>query len=102
MLPHVDTEYGHALGNGVLVLGRNDGKTGGLIPDEPAPAAAGDAQQGSVEGGLELVEAAPDSCDFGDELGSRLGLGGRVGGGGQVLPEEGVVDVAAAVEVDGG
>lgn len=100
MLPHVDAEDGHALGDGVLVLGRDDAETCCVVLDQPAPAAAGDAQQRSVESLLELVKAAPDAGDLGDQAGCGVGRSIRARGGGEVFPEEGVVDVASAVEVE--
>lgn len=100
MLPHIDAENGHALGDGVLVLGRDDAETCRVVLDQPTPAAAGDAQQRSVKRMLELVQAAPDAGDLGDQAGCGVRRSIRARGGRKVLPEEGVVDVASAVEVE--
>lgn len=108
MLPHVHAKDGDkGARHGVLVLGRHDLQrlpvARPLSLDEPTPAAALDAQQLGRECLLEGLQAAPGLSDLVDEgRGRLLGLR-RLGAGrrGQVLPEQGVVDVAAAVEVDG-
>ena len=72
-----------------------------LVLDEPGPSTALNTSQGGVHLVLELVEAAIGGVD---------GLSQVAGGGltttsvlgSQVLPEQGVVQVTTAVEVDGG
>lgn len=72
-----------------------------LVLDEPSPTAALDAGKSGVHLGLELAEAT---------VGGVNGLGEGTGGGltttsalgGKVLPEQRVVKVTTAVEVDGG
>lgn len=77
----------------------------GSAAHEPAPARALDGRGGSVELLLELVEGAKSLRDGGLEgailegAAVALLLGGR---GREVEPEEGVVDVATAVELEGG
>lgn len=102
MLPHVHAEDGHlSPNNGILILRRYYPQALTIL-DEPPPAAALQAEQGLPKGGLERLGTAPDVVDGGRQAGCAAGarLGGA--GRGQVLPEEGVVDVAAAVEADGG
>lgn len=86
-----------------------DGSTDGVGPDadlssalvlhEPGPAAALDASKGGVHLVLELVQAAIGAVD-GLAKRSRGGLTTSSILGSQVLPEEAVVQVATAVEVD--
>lgn len=102
---HVDTKDGSlALAyNRILILGRHNGESLLLANfglDEPAPTTALDAQQSSVEGLLELVFIAPSGLDLLDELGCSGALGLVRTGWSKVLPEEGMVDVAASVELD--
>lgn len=103
MLPGIDTQQGNVLPHDrVLVrVGPDADLARLLVLDEPRPPAALDAGQGGVELLLELVVAAVDVVD---SLGQRARGGVTAAGalGRQVLPEEGVVDVPAAVEVDGG
>lgn len=103
MLPHVNAEDGHlAPNNRVLVLGRHNREPRLLVLHQPSPPTPLDPQKRAVELLLERVEATPRLPDLRHERRGRLGLGVGGGAGGQVLPEEGVVDVAAAVEADGG
>lgn len=103
VLPHINTDDRHrAIDNRVLVFGRHNAQpiaVGSL--DEPAPATSLDAEQCLVESGFHLVDAAVLGIDCGAEFGSRRGFGSIRGGRAEVLPEEAVVDVAAAVEFDG-
>lgn len=103
MLPHINTKNRHLPPNHrILILGRHDPQPTIPLLDQPSPAAALNAQQRLAHGLLELVQAAPGLGDLGRQLGRGGGV--RVWGGrrGEVLPEEGVVDMAAAVELDGG
>lgn len=109
MLPHVHPENGHLTAHdGILILGDDDAQPSILLRssrllDKPTPTTALDAQEGSVEGLLETLKAAPRLLDLGRQRRGRLrvaGLGSLSGG--QVLPEERVVDVPSAVELDGG
>lgn len=103
MLPGVNTQNGTELPDyRILVCVRLDLHAPCLrVLDEPGPAAALDASQGRIEPFLEGVEAAVAVVDgFGE--GTRGGLAAALAGGGKVLPEKRVVDVAAAVEVDQG
>lgn len=102
MLPHIHTKDGHlTTNNRVLILGRHDAQAL-RVPDQPPPAAALQPQKGLAKRRLELLEATPRLADFGHQ-GRRGAAGvGVVGAAGrQVLPEQRVVDVAAAVELDG-
>ncbi|QBZ58296.1 hypothetical protein PoMZ_03242 [Pyricularia oryzae] len=104
MLPHVNAKYGDPARHGILILGGDDDQRASrrLLLDQPAPAAALDAQQLGRELRLELVEAAPLLLDLRDQRGRRRGgVGVWARRRRQVLPEERVVDVAAGVEVDG-
>ena len=85
----------------VLVGSGDDVELLGLrVVAEPAPAAALDGGDLCVELGLELVEAAKVAVD--GILECTVGeLTAAVLGRGEVLPEERVVDVAAAIKVDG-
>ena len=102
VLPHVHADDGDFPSNDrVLILGRNDAQPeiGGILY-EPSPAAALDAEQGAAEGLLEPVDTAPGLLDLGAQRGR--GVGGRLfgPGRGEVQPEERVVDVTAAIELD--
>lgn len=105
MLPHIDAEERGVADDDSLLVGEgHDAQLArdGLL-DEPAPAAALDAEQRRREGLLELVDAAPGGRDGGLQLGGRavdLRVGRR--GGCEAFPEQGVVDVPAAVEPDRG
>ena len=124
MLPGVNTEEGLVLANNrVLVLIKKlalssflftiilSGSTYGvcadanlaslLVLDEPSPAASLDTSESSVHLVLELVKAAVGAVD-GLGQSTRWGLTTASLAGGQVLPEEGVVQVTTAVEVDRG
>lgn len=72
-----------------------------LVLDEPSPTATLDASQSGVHLLLELLEATVGGVD---SLGQSTGWGLTTASalGSQVLPEEGVVQVATTVEVDEG
>lgn len=73
----------------------------GLVLDKPGPAASLDTSQSSVELLLEGVEAAVGLVDGLAQLARRrLTTAGALGG--QVLPEEAVIEVTTTVEVDQG
>lgn len=65
VLPHVDTKDGRVAHDDGLLVGQrhNPQLAGDGLPDEPAPAAALDAQQGGRERLLEALEAPPRSRD---------------------------------------
>lgn len=101
MLPGVNTHQGlKVAGDGVLV-GAGDEAEGarGLVLDEPGPARALDTGEGSVGLLLEVVKGAKVLVDGREELAGGLAAA-ALAVGGKVLPEERVVDVAAAVEVE--
>ena len=98
VLPHVEEEQRDE-GEGVVVLGAvgdllDHQALGEHIPGEDGPAGALDAGGGCVEFLLELLEGAEALIDSG----GQLAFGAAVLLGGQVLPEEGVVDVSTEVE----
>lgn len=100
MLPHVNAKDRHLTpDDGILVLGGDDAQALGVL-DQPSPATSLQTQQGLLEGLLESLEAAPGLGDLGNQGRGAVGLGVWGAGGAQVLPEEGVVDVAASVELD--
>lgn len=102
MLPHINTKNGHLPSyNRVLVLGRNNAQALSIL-DQPSPATSLQTQQCLLESFLESLGATPRLGDLSAEGRRTVRL--RVWGAGraEVLPEEGVVDVTAAVELDGG
>lgn len=101
MLPGVNAEEGlKVTGDGVLVGSGNDGQSASvLVLDEPGPAGALDTGEGSVGLLLEGLEGAKVLVDGSQKL--ALGLTTTaLTVGSKVLPEEGVVDVTTAVEVE--
>lgn len=101
VLPGINTEKGLVLANnGVLVgVGADTDLAGLLVLDEPGPTAALNTSQRGVEIVLELIEAAVGAVDgLAEGAGGGLTTAGALGS--QVLPEEGVVQVTTAVEVD--
>lgn len=104
MLPDVDVDDGHEVGahirDEVLVRRRTERqRILSLVVDEPAPAGALDRGSPLVEHLDEVVDGAPALKDGVVER-TRVGDGALVLGA-QRLPEELVVDVAAAIEADG-
>lgn len=104
MLPHVNAKYRHILSRDrILILcgGNVETALGSASADEPAPAAALDTEKSGTECLLEGVLGSPtgDNCFL-----ERRSSSGQVvtwsSGRGEVLPEEGVVDVTAAVEAN--
>lgn len=75
--------------------------SGLLVLHEPSPATALNASQSSVHLGLELADATVGGVN-GLGKSTRRGLTTAGTLGGKVLPEESVVEVATAVEVDSG
>lgn len=101
VLPSVDTDDGVVRDQRVLVLGGDNLKLRVLgVETEPAPTRALDGGNGSVEGGFEVVERAKVTFD-GLLEGTILKLSTALAGRSKVLPEERVVNVATAVELDG-
>jgi hypothetical protein len=103
VLPSVDAEDGPELADdGVLVGVGADLEAARLgVLNEPGPAGALDAGEGRVEALLEGVEGAVRVVDGAGQSAAR-GLAAALARGRQVLPEQRVVEVAAAVEVDEG
>lgn len=100
MLPHVNSDDGNLAANdGILVLGGDNPQTVGIL-NEPTPTTAVDAKKSPVKSSLETVDTSPRLVDGFDEAWGAVGVHIRRGGGGQVFPEERMVDVAAAVEPD--
>lgn len=105
MFPHVNADDGHlSADNGILVLGRDDAQaavTAGRL-DEPSPARTLDAHQGRRECSGQASQTPKRRLDLLHEGGRRaIGvLGVFAVGGSKRLPEEGMVDVASAVELD--
>jgi len=102
MLPGIDAEKGAELADdGILVgIGPNLHTARLDILHQPRPAAALDAGERGVELVGEGGEAAVAVVDgLGEGATGRLAA--ALAGGRKVLPEEGVVDVAATVKVDG-
>lgn len=102
MLPHIDAKDWHKdVRHRVLIFSSDDLQLLlSLGLDKPSPATALDPEELCRKGLLELLQAAPSLFDLGYQ---RLGCAGlclRAGSRCQVLPEEAVVDVATAVEVD--
>ena len=74
---------------------------GVLVLHEPSPATALNASKGSVHLGLEVTKATVGGVNgLGKGTRGQLTTTGALGS--KVLPEEGVVKVTTAVEVDGG
>jgi hypothetical protein len=96
VLPGINTEDRTELADdGVLVGVRLDADVAGLhVLHQPGPAGALDAGERGVELALQFVERAVGLCDLGGE-GAGWWLAAALGLGGEVLPEEGVVCVAA-------
>lgn len=98
MLPHVEEEQ-RDHGEGVIVLVaisnlEDDEPLGKHVPGKDGPAGALNTGGGGGKFFLELLEGAELVVNGGGKF--TLGVG--VLGGGQVLPEEGVVNVSTKVE----
>ena len=103
MLPSINAQNRTELPNNrILVRIRpNLNSTSLGILHQPCPATTLDARKRRVELLLERVKAAIAVVDS-SRQGARRGLAAALVGRREVLPEEAVVDVAAAVEVDQG
>ncbi|KAF5852929.1 hypothetical protein GGP41_001493 [Bipolaris sorokiniana] len=101
LLPRVDTEDGAELANHRVLVGIClDLDAASLrVLHQPCPSAALNACERSVEFLLESVKAAIVGVDGSSES-ARWWLTTTLVGGREVLPEQGVVNVTAAVEVD--
>jgi hypothetical protein len=101
LLPRINTQNRAELTNDRVLVGvRLDLHAAGLsVLHQPRPSAALDTRQRSVELLFEGVEAAVAVVDGCGQLSGR-GLTAALVGRRQVLPEQRVVDVATAVEVD--
>lgn len=103
VLPSIDTKKRlEVAGDRVLVRASDDAKgAAGLVLDQPGPTAALDSGQGGVDLLAQGVEGAKVLLDGLSQF--AVGLTTAISAGrGEVLPEERVVDVATAVEVDQG
>lgn len=101
MLPGVNTKKRlKSASDGVLVRSGDNGQSARvLVLDEPGPAGALDTSEGSVGLLLERVEGAKVLIDSSQKL--TLGLTtAALAIGSKVLPEERVVNMTTAVEVD--
>lgn len=96
VLPDINSQKGDQSGSGlegILVGGGGDLKTLELlVVAQPTPSGTLNSGSLGVELGDELVKRAPGLLDLLEEL--ARGLGDLLVSGGQVLPEECVVDVA--------
>jgi hypothetical protein len=101
MLPRINTENRTELSNDrILVRIRpNLHATRLRILDQPRPPTSLDTRQRRVKLLLERIQTSIAVVDSGSQL-ARRRLAATLAGGRQVLPEQAVVDVAAAVEVD--
>lgn len=101
MLPHINSKKRRVSSHWILILRRHDLQLPlGLIGNQPTPSTSLDPQQSSRENLLKCLVATPLPLNRSLDTGGGLELRLRGAGGGQVLPEEGVVDVATAVEFD--
>jgi hypothetical protein len=104
VLPHVNAQERYQAGGrlqGILVRARGhlEGALGRVVP-EPAPPGALDGDRRGRQAGLELVEAPKLRVNgLPKRARRRAAAPGRRRG--QVAPEDGVVQVPAAVELDG-
>lgn len=106
VLPHINSKDRHlALPNHrVLVFSSLNGESllvAYLNLYQPPPATALDTQQRRLERIVELLLVAPCRFDLLDELWCCGGLCLSRARGREVLPEQGVIDVASCVEFDG-
>lgn len=99
MLPHVQPKDRVVRSQGVLVLSRNNVEPTILEP-KPSPSRSLNTQSSLIELGAELVKATKVAVDCLLET-TVLEGSAALGDGGQVLPEERVVDVSTAIELDG-
>lgn len=101
MLPGVNAEEGlKSASNRVLVRSGDDGQSSRvLVLDEPGPSGALDTSKGGVGLLLEGLKGAKVFVDSSHELTLRLTTT-ALAVGSKVLPEERVVDVTTAVEVE--
>ena len=101
MLPHIHPKDGRRPRHRILVVGRGNVQLSlGSVGHQPTPSAALNAQQGRVERILKLIEGSPALLDGRLEGRCLIDLAPPGLLRGQILPEEGVVDVATAVEFD--
>lgn len=101
MLPHINPKKRRIPGNRILIFRRHNLQLPlRFIRNQPTPPTALNTQQRSREHLLEALVATPLPLNRRLDTRGRFELRLRGAGGDQVLPEEGVVDVAAAVEFD--
>ena len=101
MLPSVNTQQRFELSNHrILICIRPHLQRSRLrILDQPSPSTALNPRQFRIHDLLQIIQTPVSLIDSIAQLSTR-GLAAPGGFGGQVLPEERVVDVPAAVEVD--
>jgi len=104
MLPSVDTEEWDVIASHRVLVGTSDDlqSSRALVLGQPRPAAALNTRECGVDLLPKLVDGAKVLIDGGLEGAGRVAATGALTGRSQVLPEEGVVDVATTVEVEEG
>lgn len=101
VLPGINSQKRLQVSSDRVLVGAGDNAegAGGLVLDEPSPPGALDTGESSVGLLLEGIKGAKIVVDSSEEL--ALGLTTTaLAVGGEVLPEQAVVDVTTAVEVD--
>ena len=100
MLPSIHTDNGRVRHKRVLVGRRDDIEAAALgMVAEPAPTTALDTSEGRVELALHLFQAAKVTVNGSAQL-TTVELTATLRRRGKVLPEQRVVNVATAVEVE--
>jgi len=103
MLPDVNADDGDMAEERILVSGSYDLQAlGGGTVTKPSPTRTLDPSSGGVELGLEFVDAAKGTLELALEVAilEDATISPMLWIGGKVLPEEGVVDVTTAVELE--
>jgi hypothetical protein len=104
MLPHINTEDWNlnSSDDGILVFRRYNPETAAFIFefDEPTPSAALNTKQSCVELLLERFQVSESLNDGCRKLGRGRWIGFCRFGRSKILPEERMVDMAAAIEFD--
>ena len=103
MLPGINSDNGNVrtVDNVLVGLGNNLKSTSVLVLDNPGPAGALDTSKLGIDVANQVVEVAVVLRNgLAERRVSRGGLTTTLGLGGQVLPEETVVNVTTTVELD--